>query len=113
MLKGLWLIGPLLMTAVMCGCNTQMYNPNYWHSSFVAGLQKNVGKHFESVRSGDTGGWAWDRDLVSRTELPNGHLSIKYRYQGTCRYSFEVDPKTDFIVAASWEGEERHCAIVP
>jgi hypothetical protein len=52
-------------------------------------------------------------NLVSRIDLSSGHVAYKYRYQGTCRYTFEVDPKSDLITAASWEGEARHCAIVP
>lgn len=97
----------------VAGCSSQQYDPNYWHQGFVTGLQNNVGKKFETVRKGETGGWAWDRDQIDRTELPSGHVAYKYRYQGSCRYTFEVDPKTDVIVSASWEGEARHCAIVP
>lgn len=54
-----------------------------------------------------------DEYLVDKRSLPSGHIAYKYRYQGTCRYTFEVDSKTDVIVAATWEGEARHCAIVP
>lgn len=93
----------------LCGCNTTQYDPNYWHSGFVAGLKKHIGKKITDVR----GGWANREDLVSRIELANRNVAYKYRYQGTCRYTFEVDPKTDLIVAVSWEGEARHCAIVP
>ncbi|MBD3813530.1 MAG: hypothetical protein IE917_15095 [Betaproteobacteria bacterium] len=102
----------------MAGCSSQQYDPRHWHDGFVAGLQNNVGRQFNrvkstAVRSGETGGWAPDAAFVSRTELPSGHIAYKYRYQGTCRYTFEVNPKTDLIVAASWEGEASHCAIVP
>lgn len=103
---------------VIVGCSSQQYDPNYWHQNFVAGLHDNVGRTFE--KEGDTvpysskwGGWAQHQYLVNRTVLPNGNIAYKYRYQGTCRYTFEVDPKTDLIVAATWEGEARYCAIVP
>jgi hypothetical protein len=107
-----------VLVPALAACSSQQYDPNYWHQNFVGGLQKNVGKTFE--KEGDTiryssrsGGWAPYDGLVSRTVLPNGHVAYKYRYQGTCRYTFEVDPKTDIIVAATWEGEAKHCAIVP
>ncbi len=108
----------LLGLSTLSGCNFQIYDPSYWHTGFVAGLQKNVGRKFERVQSrkgsvGETGGWAMKEELVDQRDLPNGHIAYKYRYQGTCRYTFEVDPMTDIIVAASWEGDARHCAIVP
>lgn len=96
---------------VIGGCGSQTYDPSYWHQNFVGGLQREVGKNFSAIRG--RAGLALDEYLVSRTDLPSGHIAYKYRYQGTCRYTFEVDPKTDIIVAATWEGEERHCAIVP
>lgn len=110
-----FLLSASLLTGVptVAGCSSQQYDPNFWHQNFVGGLQKNVGKEFGKVRRGETGGWAFDRNLVDRSELPNGHISYKYRGQGTCRHTFEVDPQTDLIVAARWEGEARHCAIVP
>ncbi|HRK78163.1 MAG TPA: hypothetical protein PLQ95_06455 [Thiobacillus sp.] len=103
----------LTSVPMVAGCSSQQYDPNYWHQNFIVGLQNNVGKKFWSVRKGETGGWAFDRNLIDRTDLPNGHIAYKYRGQGTCRHTFEVDPKTDVIVVASWEGEARHCAIVP
>ena len=106
------LLAALLLVGVpsMAGCSTQQYDPEFWHQNFMAILQNTVGRTLASVRSG---GWAPDAAFVSRTDLPNGHIAYKYRYQGTCRYTFEVDPGSGIIVAASWEGEARHCAIVP
>jgi hypothetical protein len=115
-----FLVSAFLLAGVpiVAGCASQQYDPAHWHENFVAGLQGNVGRKFERVRStrargGETGGWAVTEQLVDRVDLPTGHVTYKYRYQGTCRYTFEVDPKTDVIVAATWEGEARHCAIVP
>jgi hypothetical protein len=108
-----WNIVLVLYVLLMSGCNTEEYQPQYWHKNFVAILQSNVGMQFKSVREGKTGGWAWDRNLVDRTELPTSNIAYKYRSQRTCRYTLEVDPKTDIIVATSWEGNERDCAIVP
>jgi hypothetical protein len=109
----LWRSLLALMLLALSGCHTEIYEPQYWHKNFVAGLQSHVGKQYESVRKGKTGGWAPEEDFVSRTDLSTGNIAYKYRYQGTCRYTLEVDPKTDIIVAASWEGDERDCAIVP
>jgi hypothetical protein len=45
--------------------------------------------------------------------LFNGNIENQYRYRGTCRYFFEVDPKTRKIVGWRFEGSERDCEIVP
>jgi hypothetical protein len=52
-------------------------------------------------------------NLISRTDLSNGYVAYRYRAGGTCRYTFEVDPNTDIIVAATWEGDAKHCIIIP
>lgn len=96
--------------STVAGCSSQRYEPSYWHTNFVQILNNTVGRKLGSAKAG---GWAPDAAFVSRTDLPSGHIAYKYRYQGTCRYTFEVDSKTDVIVVASWEGEARHCAIVP
>ena len=101
----------VLLLVAQCGCNTEIYQPEYWHKNFVAGLQSEVGKKFGDVRG--KAGFAIQEYLVDSATLANGNATYKYRYQGTCRYTLEVDPKTDIIVATSWEGDERDCAIVP
>lgn len=107
------LLGACLLALVLTACSSQQYDQGFWHQNFVSFLYSNVGKKFESVRGGETGGWAQDQYLIDQIELPNGNTAFKYHYQATCRYTFEVDPKTGIIVAARWEGEAKHCIIIP
>ena len=101
------LLEPLLTVS----CSSQQYDPNYWHSGFVAGLQKNVGYGFGSVRDGATG--APYKSQISQLRLANGNIAYKYSHLRTCHYTLEVDPKTDIVVNANWEGDKGDCIIVP
>jgi hypothetical protein len=110
----IWRYVLVLWGLALNGCNAQIYDPHYWHTNFVGGLQSNVGKSFQKrLARGGSGGWIEDGNFTDRKSLPNGHIMYNYRAGGTCRYSFEVDPETDIIVAANWEGEERHCILMP
>jgi hypothetical protein len=53
------------------------------------------------------------KNLLSHIELQSGNVAYNYRYQDTCRYTSEVGPETDLIVAVSWKGEAQHCTIIP
>ena len=92
-------------------CCSRIYDPNYRHQLYVDQLQKNVGKSFYDLRSLE--GFAPAENLLSETELTNGHIIYKYRSWRTCRYMYEVDSKTDIIVSANWEGDKADCAITP
>lgn len=102
---------PLLIgVPTVAGCSSQQYDPDYWHQNFVTNLRSNVGKKLNSVRNL---GYASSEAFLGSTNLSNGNITYRYRAGGTCRYTFEVDPKTNIIVAATWEGEAKHCIIVP
>ena len=103
----------LVGVLAIVSCSSQQYDPNYWHSGFVAGLQKNVGCSFASVRDGVTGGWAPYKSQIGQLRLANGNIAYKYSHLRTCRYILEVDPKTDIVVAVDWEGDKSDCIIVP
>ncbi|HRK78162.1 MAG TPA: hypothetical protein PLQ95_06450 [Thiobacillus sp.] len=108
-----FLLSAFLLAGVptVAGCSSQQYDPNYWHQNFVTILKNKIGQKFESVRG--KAGWAVTEAFIGSINLSNGNIAYRYRAGGTCRYTFEVDPKTDIIVAASWEGEARHCIIIP
>lgn len=99
----------LVMIPTMTSCSSHVYDPNFWHENFVTALQNKKGLLFMNI----TGGWTRYQDLINRTELANGHITYKYRYIRTCRYTLEVDPKTDIVVGVDWEGDKRDCIIVP
>jgi len=78
------------------------------HENFVQHHLANVGQTIEALRPA---GYA--RDVIDVTSLPNGNIAYRYRYVRSCRYIYEVDPKTNIIVAARWEGSEKDCVIAP
>ncbi len=97
---------------VVLGCTT--VTP---HENFVNMLNRQVGKN-----------WIWLRDhyqfpsektLISSKELPNGNVVKKYKStwgfgrKRTCISIYEIDPKTDIIVHAGFEGTEEDCVINP
>jgi hypothetical protein len=43
----------------------------------------------------------------------NGNIENEYRFRGTCRYFYEIEPKTGRIVGWRFEGSERDCEIIP
>ncbi len=56
---------------------------------------------------------AYPEDLISTTVLPSGNIENQYQFRGTCRYFYEVNPKTRIIMGWRFEGSERDCEIVP
>lgn len=101
-----FLVSAFLLTSVptVAGCGSQQYDPNYWHQNFVAHLQNQVGTKL--------GNYLSERKYTA-SSLPNGNMAYKVFRGGTCYSILEVDLKTDIIVAATWEGEARHCIIIP
>jgi len=55
-------------------------------------------------------------DLLESTLLPNGNLENKYFWEhplGTCTYVFEINPKTNIILAWRIEGNPEGCRVNP
>lgn len=102
--------GLLVGVFTVSGCEgrSRMYDAQYWHENFVTNLQGEVGLKHARQR-----GPEWDKYLMERVSLPNGNMVYKYDRGGTCRDILEVDPRTDVIVAVRWEGDPRHCIVVP
>lgn len=98
------------------GCGNwggKRYDPDYWHENFVGGLGTNVGRNFDQLKYS---GWDSRGILASTITLPNGHVEYTYdermgKYPRNCQYIFEVDPKTNLVVAARWMGDK--CILVP
>ena len=51
--------------------------------------------------------------LLSETVLANGNVEYVYRYSIGCNMKFVVDERTQIIVAASFDGDEKACVWVP
>ncbi|MHB1246634.1 MAG: hypothetical protein ACYCY1_16715 [Sulfuriferula sp.] len=95
--------------AILGGCSMKVYDPHFWHTNFVESLNVWVGQRFEK---NGMAGWT-TRKLLSTTKLPNGNVAYKYLGNGSCRWTFDVDPLTDIIRSVHWEGSELDCVIVP
>jgi hypothetical protein len=73
-------------------------------------LHSTIGRSIDNVPPYE---WPHAEDLIDITPLPNGNSEYRYKYLRTCRYIFEVDPKTRTIIGARWEGKETDCVINP
>lgn len=51
--------------------------------------------------------------LIETRMLDNGNMEYVYRWRGTCRYMYEVDPKTRIIVNARYDEANEDCTIPP
>jgi hypothetical protein len=100
--KHLYLITFILF---LLGCST--ISP---HENFKEALYESIGQSIDNVPSYS---WPHEKDLVSSKLLPNGNIEKEYKYLRSCRYIFEINPKTRTIVGARFEGKETDCVINP
>lgn len=80
------------------------------HENFNMILGQSVGK---SIDAPPTLTNAYSRRLLRSDILENGNVENEYRYRGSCRYFYEIDPKTRLIVGFRFVGSEADCAIEP
>lgn len=101
----------ILIVVVFAGCSSM--TP---HENFKAQLHAKIGKKWNELPSYQ---FPSEEYLISSKELPNGNVEKKYKLvwgfgkQRTCIHIYEIDPKTNIIVNASFEGSETDCAINP
>jgi hypothetical protein len=79
------------------------------HQNFVAHMEGNIGKRIDDPSAM----WVMPQHLLGTSNLANGDVEYVYRFQGSCRYFFEVDPKSNVMVKWRYEGSDRDCAIMP
>lgn len=97
---------------VVLGCTT--VTP---HQNFVNMLNRQVGKNWMWLRAHHQ--FPSEETLISSKELPNGNIEKKYKStlgfvkKRTCISIYEIDPKTDIIVRADFEGTEEDCVMNP
>ena len=99
----------LLATSLLCLCSLSSCKSISPHENFKAHMTNNIGRSMDDARTQ----WVSPDALVDTKKLANGNLENQYRWQGTCRYFFEFDPKTRFIVNWRFEGTQQGCGIVP
>jgi hypothetical protein len=93
----------LIFLALVSGC---MMDP---HENFLDGLNYHIGRKIENALPG----WMGSESLLQIVELQNGNLEYEYAYYGTCRYFFEIDPHTQIILGARFEGASDDCIVNP
>lgn len=101
---GLTLWAAIVLFPSLASCST--VTP---HENFKQHMSHNVGKRIDDPRLN----WVNQRVLIGSTTLPNGNIENEYRFRETCRYFFEVDPKSRVILRWRFQGTERDCQIVP
>jgi hypothetical protein len=84
------------------------------HENFVNMLNSKVGKKWTDLRPYM---YPSDKDLISSTELPNGNIENRYMEglgsKRPCIHVYEIDPKTQIIVRADYEGRDEDCVAAP
>ena len=95
---------PFALAVLLCGACASM-TPQ---ENFKRNLQSAVGSRADRPNvflSPDL--------LLSETVLANGNVEYVYRYSIGCNMKFVVDERTQIIVAASFDGDEKACVWVP
>jgi hypothetical protein len=80
------------------------------HENFKAHLHAAIGQRMDRIPPYH---WPYERDFVNTKILPNGDIEKTYKYLRTCKYIFEINPGTNTIVGARFEGSENDCVINP
>jgi hypothetical protein len=94
-----------LIMLLIFGCST--IDP---HENFMNSLNSLIGKKWTELPRYQ---FPSEKDLISKKILPNGNLEKKYKALRTCVPVFEINPKSDIIVGAGFEGKESDCVINP
>lgn len=105
----------LLMVQIFAtqGCAVWTVSP---HENFKAALygrspwSPRIGQNIDRTPRGI---FPVSEDLMEIHQLPNGNVEMKYRWWRSCRYFYEVEPKTRKIVGARFEGSEDDCRLIP
>lgn len=84
------------------------------YKNFKGHMGANIGKNIDDAPNYS---WRYNPKEIS-DPLPNGNIEYKYEHKnrkGTCRYIFEVDPKTRTIVNWRYDGEDKDkaCYVNP
>ncbi len=82
------------------------------HDNFLLLLRRSIGDTPKESRL--LGGQS--PNMISR--LANGHDEYRYIWPNRgvrppCTIIFEVDPKTEKVINADYEGDKKGCAVVP
>ena len=80
------------------------------HDNFIAHLNSQIGKNIDEVPYYQI---PHREDMINSKNLPNGNIENEYKYRGTCRYFYEINPVTHKIVGARFEGNDKDCSINP
>lgn len=80
------------------------------HENFKGFHERDVGK---SADDPSTSVSRYPQKLIGTRKLQNGNIENEYFLRGTCRYFYEIDPKTRLIVRFRFEGNVKDCGIVP
>jgi hypothetical protein len=106
----------ILIVLLLTGCFIGLPDP---HENFIEILHSQIGHKWNEMPSYQ---FPSEEHLISSRALPNGNIEKRYKRhkrtwgfgeKGTCIQIYEIDPKTDIIVDAGFEGKKTDCVINP
>jgi hypothetical protein len=100
--KNLYLVTFILL---LLGCSA--VTP---HENFRDHINGEIGK---STDNAPDYSFRHEKKVINSKSLPNGNIEKEYKYLRSCRYFFEINPKTHIIVGARFEGKESDCVVAP
>ena len=77
------------------------------HRRFLETLNGMVGQDITKSQNF----WVRPENKINETRLPSGLIRYRFGSGRYCVQVFDVDPKTNKIVAASFEGSTRQCSV--
>ena len=103
----------LILAIFMPGCTSWAEWP---HENFKRHYGSQVGKRVDDPSTSIA---RYPEDIVAKRVLPNGNTefellkAISQIRDAQCAVFYEVDSKTNVIVAWRFEGDEKICAMAP
>jgi hypothetical protein len=100
-----------IMMWALFACSTVSPHENFKNALYgEKGWPVRIGQSIDNVGRGS---FPDVKALVGIKPLDNGNSEYRYRFRGTCRYMYEVNPTTRKIVRAYFEGSEADCVLTP
>ena len=93
------------LTTVLTSCIYPVSTPQ---EAFISHMKYNIGRNIDKPSTN----WVGSENFIDSRSLNNGNNEYGYRWRGSCRYYFEVNPKTHIIVGWRLENEQD-CKLNP
>ena len=89
------------------GCASLTMDP---HENFKAKLYSSIGQNINNIPPYRI---PHEKDLLDVKNMQNGNIEKAYKYIRSCRYFFEINPTTNIVVGARFDGLDTDCISTP